>query len=133
MDALIPIVAIIASIGFPAAIAVIALIVYHKRKLARYHVIERAIDSNASPEVVEQLIATINQESSKKVTSPRQKNLIEGTILLALGIGFFAVRLFTNSADDIAGVSITGIILSLLAAAKFVIAFFIIKKDPEQS
>lgn len=131
MDALIPIVAIMASIGFPAAIVVIALIVYHRRKLARYKVIERAIESNASPEVIEQLVASISEQDNKKRTPPRQRNLIHGTVLLALGISLFALR-FIIGGTDVEGMLATGTVLSMLALAKFVIAFFIIKKDPEQ-
>ncbi len=132
-EVLIPIVAITASIGLPAAVIVIALLVYHKRKLAKYQVIEKAIQSNASPEVLDQLIATINQESGKKTTPPRQRNLIHGTLLLALGLSFFAIRLVVSSPENLDGVTITGLVLTLLAVAKFVIAFFIVKKDPEKS
>ncbi len=133
MDALIPIVAIISSIGIPAVVIIIALYTWHKRKIARYNVIERAIESNASPEVIERLVTSISEENGKKRTPPKQRNLIHGTILLALGIGLFSMRFFISAPDDIAGVSITGLVLTLLAAAKFVIAFFILKKDPEQS
>ncbi len=126
---LIPIVAITTSIGLPAAVIVFALFVYHKRKLAKYHVIEKAIESNASPEVLDQLIATIDQESSKKPVMPKQRNLVHGTILLALGLSFFAMRIVVSSPEDMDGVTVTGIVLTLLAVAKFVIAFFIVKKD----
>ncbi len=130
MDAFIPIVAITTSIGVPAAVIVIALFVSHKRKIARYKVIERAIESNANPEVIEQLVATIGEEDNKKRTPPRQRNLIHATILLALGIGFFALR-FIIGGTDIEGMLAVGAILTVLAIAKFIIAFFILKKDPE--
>ena len=131
MDALIPIVAITSSIGIPAVVIVIALYTWHKRKIARYNVIEKAIESNANPEVIEQLVASIGEEDSKRRTPPRQRNLIHGTILVALGISFIAIRFFLNAPDDITGVSITGMILTVLGLAKFIIAFFILKKDPE--
>ena len=133
MDSLIPIVAITSAIGIPAAVIIIAMFVSHRNKIARYNVIQRAIESNASPEVIEQLVASISGENGKTKTPPRQRNLIHGTILLALGIGLFSMRFFLGSPDDIAGVSITGLMLTLLAAAKFIIAFLIIKKDPEQA
>jgi len=126
---LIPIVAITVSIGLPAAVIVFALFVHHKRKLAKYQVIEKAIESNASPEVLDQLIATIEQESSKKPVMAKQRNLIHGTILLALGLSFFAMRIVVSSPEDLDGVTVAGIILTLIAVAKFVIAFFIVKKD----
>ncbi len=133
MDALIPIVAITSSIGIPAVVIIIALSLAHKKKVARYNLIEKSITSNASPEVVEQLVKSIGEEDTKKRTPPRARNLTHGTILLALGISFFAMRFFITTSDDLSGVSITGLILTLLAVAKFVIAFFILKKDPEQS
>ena len=132
MDALIPIVAITSSIGIPAVVIVIALYTWHKRKIARYNVIERAIESNASPEVIEQLVASIGEEDNKKRTPVRQRNLIHGTILMALGLSFLILR-FILGGTDIAGMLATGAILTMLAIAKFVIAFFILKKDPEQS
>lgn len=132
MDALIPIVAITSSIGIPAVVIVIALYTWHKRKIARYNVIEKAIESNANPEVIEQLVATISEEDTKKRTPPRQRNLIHGTILMALGIGFFILR-FIIGGTDIEGMLVTGAILTMLAIAKFIIAFFILKKDPEQT
>ncbi|MCK5785020.1 MAG: hypothetical protein KAH54_00530 [Candidatus Sabulitectum sp.] len=133
MESLIPIVAITSAIGIPAAVIIIGMFVAHKNKIARYNVVQKAIESNATPEVIEQLVASIGGENSKKKTPPRQRNLIHGTILLALGIALFSMRFFMSSPDDIAGVSITGMVLTLLAAAKFIIAFFIVKKDPEQA
>lgn len=133
MNSLIPIVAITTSIGLPAAIVIIALLLSHKKKVARYTLIEKALTANASLEVVEQLVKSIGEQETKKKTPPRTSNLIHGTILLALGISFFAIRFFVTTPDDMSGVSITGLILTLLAVAKFVIAFFILKKDPEQS
>lgn len=130
MEAFIPIVAITTSLGVPAVVIIIALYISHKRKMARYNVIEKAIESNATPEVIEQLVATIGEEDAKKRTPPRQRNLIHGTILLALGIGFFILR-FIIGGTDIAGMLATGAILTMLAIAKFIIAFFILKKDPE--
>ena len=132
MESLIPIVAITSAIGIPAVVIIIGMYISHKRKIARYNVIERAIESNANPEVIEQLVASIGEENTKKRTPPRQRNLIHGTILMALGLGFFILR-FIIGGTDIAGMLATGAILTMLAIAKFIIAFFILKKDPEQS
>lgn len=132
MDALIPIVAITTSMGLPAAIVIVAILVSHRRKMAKYNVIEKAIATNASPEVIEQLVATIGAEEKKKKTPPKQRNLIHGTTLLFLGLAFFIIR-FIIGGTDVTGMMVTGAILTMLAIAKFIIAFFIIKKDPEQS
>ena len=133
MDGLIPIVAITSAIGIPAAVIIIALFLSHRKKVARYTLIEKSISANASPEVVEQLVKSIGEQEIKKKTPPRTSNLIHGTILLALGISFFAMLFFVNGPDDVTGFAITGLVLTLLAVAKFTIAFFILKKDPEQS
>ncbi|MCK5130655.1 MAG: hypothetical protein KAR40_00705 [Candidatus Sabulitectum sp.] len=134
MEVLLPIVAITSAIGIPAVVAVIALYTWHKRKIARYNVIERAIESNANPEVIEQLVASIGEEDTKKRTPPRQRNLIEGTLLMSIGIAFFILR-FIADGTGFGGMLPTGVfpILIMLGIAKFVIAFFILKKDPEQS
>ena len=129
MESLIPIVAITSSIGIPAVVIIIAMLVSHRRKIARYHVIEKAIDSNSSPEVIEQLVATIGEENNSKITPPRQKSLIEGTVFMAGGLGCFAIFFFTGTS----GIFIPAIISTMIGLAKFVIAFFILKKDPEQS
>lgn len=118
------------SIGIPAMVIVAALFISHKRKLARYTVIERAIESNANPEVIEQLVASIGEEQNKRRTPPRQRNLIHATVLMALGISMFALY-FILGGSDVAGMLAAGAILTLLALAKLVIAFFIIKKNPK--
>ena len=130
MDALIPIVAITSAIGIPAMVIIIAMLVSHRRKIARYSVIERAIASDANPEVIEQLVASIGEEDNKKRTPPRARNLIHATILMALGISMFALY-FIIGGTDVEGMLASGAILTMLAIAKFVIAFFILKKDPE--
>ena len=132
METFIPIVAITTSIGVPAVVIIIALFVSHRRKLARYSVIERAIESNANPEVIEQLVSSIGQEENKRRSHPRERNLIQATILMALGLSFF-IMYFIIGGTDVAGVLATGSILTMLAISKFIIALFIIKKDPEES
>ena len=132
MGALIPIVAITTSIGVPAAVIIIALFVWHKRKLARYSLIEKAIESNANPEVIEQLVSSIGQEENKRRTPPRERNLIQATLLTALGLSMFALY-FILGGRDVIGALAAGAILIILALAKFVIALFIIKNDPRQS
>jgi hypothetical protein len=80
MDSLIPIVAILSSIGLPAVVVIIIVLASHRQKIARYNVIEKAIESSASPEVVEQLINSLTEDGSRKSSSPRQKHLTQGTI-----------------------------------------------------
>jgi hypothetical protein len=127
---LIPIVAILSVFGLPALVILIAIIAVYKNKVARYRIIEQAINSNASPEVVERLVATIRSEESKKTAPPRQQNLIHGTLLLAVGIALIAFWFFGQAILPL----YAGTLLALIGLAKFIIAVFIIKRDtPEQS
>ena len=129
-ETLIPIIAILSVFGLPALVILGTVVAIYKSKVARYKVIEQAINSNASPEVVERLLATIQSEENRKTTPPRQRNLIQGTLLLAVGI---ALIVFWLSGGPMALLHV-GTLITLISLAKFIIALFIIKKDaPEQS
>jgi hypothetical protein len=129
-EILIPLAGIIGVFGLPALVALVAIVAVYKNKVARYKVIEQAINSNASPEVVERLVATLQSEAGRKTTPPRQQNLIQGTLLLAVGISLIA---FWGYSCNILPLYI-GTLLTLIGLAKFIIAVFIIKSDtPEQS
>jgi hypothetical protein len=128
-DILIPIVAILSVFGLPALVILGVVVASYKSKVARYKVIEQAINSNASPEVVERLIATIQLEENKKATPPRQRNLIQGTFLLAVGIALIAFWFYSHHDVPLYG----GTLLVLIGLSKFIIALVIIKSDvPEQ-
>ena len=99
-------------------------------KVARYKTIEQAVSSHASPEIVEKLVAMIGAEENKKTEPSRQKNLIHGTLLLAVGIALMAFWLYDGNMAELQA----GTLLTLIGLAKFIIAVFIIKRDtPEQS
>jgi len=131
MDSLIPIVAILSTFGVPAIVVIVIVLISHRNKIARYNVIERAMESNVSPEVMEQLINSISEEDSRKNTPPKQKHLMHGTLLIALGISFFVMR-FIIGGTDLNGLLAAGAVLTMLALAKFIIAFFIVGKTPGQ-
>lgn len=127
---LIPIVAILSVFGLPALVLLVAIVAVYKNKVARYRIIEQAVNNNASPEVVERLVATLRTEDNKKATPPRQQNLIQGTLLLAVGIALIAFWLYSHHTVPL----YAGTLLTLIGLAKFIIAVFIIKSDtPEQS
>ena len=129
-EILIPIVAILSVFGLPALVGLVAIVAVYKNKVARYKVIEQAINNNASPEVVERLVATLQTEENKKTTPPRQRNLIQGTLLLAVGIALIAFWFYSHHTLTL----YAGTLLTLIGLAKFIIAVFIIKSDtPEQS
>ena len=131
-DIIIPVTAILSVFGLPALVGLVAIIAIYKNKVARYKIIEQAINSNASPEVVERLVATIRSEENnkKKSAPPRQQNLIQGTLLLAVGIALIAFWFYRNDVIPL----YAGTLLALIGLAKFIIAVFIIKSDtPEQS
>jgi membrane protein YdbS with pleckstrin-like domain len=129
-DIIIPIAGIIGVFGLPALVVLGIVIAVYKSKVARYKIIEQAVNSNASPEIVEKLVATIRTEESKKTAPSRQKNLIHGTLLLAVGIALMAFWLYDGNVVPL----YAGTLLTLIGVAKFIIAVFIIKRDvPEQS
>ena len=129
-EILIPITAILSVFGLPALVILIAIVAVYKNKVARYRIIEQAINNNASPEVVERLVATLRTEENKKTTPPRQQSLIQGTLLLAVGIALIAFWMYGGETIPL----YAGTLLALIGLAKFIIAVFIIKRDPpEQS
>ena len=129
-EILIPITAILSVFGLPALVILIAIIAVYKNKIARYRTIEQAINSNADPAVVERLIATIRTDENKKPTDPRQQNLIQGTLLLAVGISLVAFWVYGGETIP----WYAGTLFGLIGLAKFIIAVFIIKREsPEQS
>ena len=127
MGALVPLVAITTSIGVPALVIVLIVAFNHKKKIARYNLIESALNSETSPEVVEQLVKSIGEEEEKRTTPPKERHLIHATVLLALGISFFALR-FIIGGNDVTGLTASGAILTMLGLAKLVIAFLIVGK-----
>lgn len=131
MDSLIPIVAITSSIGIPAVVIIILVYLSHRKKIARIDLIEKALKTDTSPEVLEQLVQTISEDEKKKATPPKERHLIHATILLALGISFFALK-FIIGGTDVTGLLVTGAILSMLGLAKLVIAFLIVGKTSEK-
>jgi phosphate starvation-inducible membrane PsiE len=129
-EILIPITAILSVFGLPALVILVAIVAAYKNKVARYKTIEQAINSNADPEVVERLIATIRTDENKKVADPRQRNLIQGTLLLAVGVALIAFWGYGRETIPL----YAGTLFALIGLAKFIIAVFIIKRDtPEQS
>jgi len=131
-EIIIPVTAILSVFGLPALVMLVAIVAIYKNKVARYKVIEQAVNSNASPEVVERLVATMRSEENnkKKAAPPRQQNLIHGTLLLAVGIALIAIWAYSR----FIGPLYAGTLLALIGLAKFIIAVFIIKSDtPEQS
>jgi len=127
MGALVPLVAIVTSIGVPALVIVLIVAYSHKKKIARYDLIEKALNSNTSPEVVEQLVKSISEEEQKRTAPPKERHLTHAVVLIALGISFFALR-FIIGGNDFTGLVASGAVLTMLGLAKLVIAFFIVGK-----
>lgn len=128
MAALIPIIAL--TVPFITAVIVIITIalVSHKKDMAKYDLLEKALGSNSSPETVERLVRSLTAESDKTDTPPRRKNLTHATIFLALGISFFLLKLIIGG-DDLSWLTASGTVLAMLGLAKLVIAFFIVEKN----
>jgi len=131
MDAMIPIVAISTPFLTAAVIVIIIVAASHRKDIAKFNLVEKALQSNSSPEVVEQLVRSISEESRKQDTPPRQRHLTHATVFLALGISFFALR-FIIGGTDVVGLLASAAVLTMLGLAKLVIAFFIVGKPSEK-
>ena len=127
-EILIPLAGIVGVFGLPALVILVAIVAVYKNKVARYRIIEQAVNNNASPEVVERLVAAIRPDESKKTAAPRQQNLIQGTLLLAVGAALIAFWFYGSGTLPL----YAGTLLALIGLAKFIIAIFIIKRDPSE-
>ncbi len=130
MEALVPLVAIVTSIGAPALVVVMIVALNHRKQIAKYDLIEKALQGDSSPEVVDQLVKSLGNEEQKRTTPPRERHLTHATILLSLGISFFLLRVIIGG-TDVTGLTATGTVLAMLGLAKLVIAFLIVGKNPE--
>ncbi len=130
MGALVPLVAIVTSIGVPALVVVMIVAMNHRKQIARYDLIEKALKGDTSPEVVDQLVKSLGNEDQKRTTPPRERHLTHAVVLLALGISFFLLRLIIGG-TEVTGLTATGTVLTMLGLAKLVIAFLIAGRNPE--
>jgi hypothetical protein len=125
----IPIIAILSTIALPLCIVLVAVVLYHKKKVAAYKAIEKAIDSNASPEVIEQLVALSGQAKEPQPIQSRKKYAIEGLSLLAVGLSllvFYMVQQFV-------WILLPAVLLVMLGLARLIVAVFIVKDDKGES
>ncbi len=128
MAALIPIIALAAPFITAVIVVITVALVSHKKDMAKFDLLEKALGSNSSPDTVERLVRSLTAESAKRDIPPRQKNLTHATIFLALGISFFLLKLIIGG-DDLVWLTASGTVLAMLGLAKLVIAFFIVEKN----
>ncbi len=88
----IPIVAIVVSVGGPVAIAIVVLAQRHRQKQKRYEMILRATEAGRSPDEIEELLGAVNGGS------PRNGLLKAGCIVAAMGLGIFLIGVLNDAA-----------------------------------
>jgi hypothetical protein len=98
-DVLIPIVAILVSIGGPVAIAIVVLVQRHRNREKRYEMILRATEAGRSPQEIEELLGTVDGGGSGG-----NALLKAGCIVAAIGLGVFFIGLL----NDVAQMSLGG-------------------------
>jgi hypothetical protein len=128
---LVPILAITTPFLTAAVIVISVLAANHRKDMAKYDLVEKALKSDSSPEMLSELIRSLGTENEKPSTPPRQRHLIHATIFLALAISFFAM-MFIIGGDDVTGLAASGAVLGMLGLAKLVIALFIVGKNTER-
>lgn len=124
-EILIPMFAITALFIIPGMIGLTAVILWFKSRNRLYKTIDDAIDKNASPEVIKQLVELTATKEVKEDTTSKQKHLVDGAIMLAVGIACLVLYCVINK-----GVMIwPGVFLTLIGLAKLCIGGFASKNN----
>ena len=124
-ELIIPLFALTALFVIPAVIGLVAVISWFKTRNRLYQTIEDAIDKNAPPEVIAQLVDMTKSKEEKEEKKSVVKHLSEGGVLFALGIAFLVFRYFGGPA----GVIFPGTFLTLFGLAKFGVAAYAARHD----
>lgn len=128
-EIIIPLAGIFALFIFPASIALIAVLKWHKGRNRLYQSIDDAIEKGAPPEVISQLVAMTESKEEKKPPTSRSKHLSNGAVLLALGIAFLVLRYLGMNSNMI----YPGVFATALGLAFLCIGAFFVKDDPTDS
>jgi hypothetical protein len=114
---LIPIVAIIISIGGPIALVIVIITLKHREDLARYDTIRRAVEAGRPAEEVERML----KASGGGSTPNPNKSLRTGIILIGIGIGTGLTGFFIGNTSTYAGMAF----LCALGAAFILVWHFV--------
>lgn len=117
---LIPILAIVLSIGGPVAIVIVAMVHSHRKDLAVNRMVGDAVASGRSPEEISQIIASVKGTDGV----PRKRNALRTSlILIGLGLGMCTIGPITGNMQAFIG---AGLVFFLGLA--FLAIWFLIEK-----
>jgi hypothetical protein len=128
-EILIPMFAITALFIIPGLIGLTAVILWFKSRNRLYQSIDVAIEKNAPPEVISQLVAMSESNVKKEDKTSRQKHISDGAVILAVGIAFLVIYFLGISP----WVIWPGLFLTLIGLAKLCIGIFADKDDSTDS
>jgi hypothetical protein len=116
---LIPIVAIVLSIGGPITIVIVVLAMKHKEEQAKYETIRKAVEAGRPTAEVEQML----RASGATPPNPK-KSLRTGIILCGIGLGTGLIALFAGEPEAYAGM---GFLLALGFA--FIVVWLLVDRN----
>ena len=122
---IIPIFAMTALFVIPALIGLTAIVMWFKTRNRLYKTIEDAVEKNAPPEVIAQLVALAETKAEKEDKSSPVKHFTDGAVLLALGVAFLVFYMRGGPQ----GVIFPAVFLTLFGVAKFCIAAFVARHE----
>jgi hypothetical protein len=98
---LIPIVAILVSIGGPIALVIVILSLRHREELAKYDTIRKGVEAGRPAAEMEQILRATGSSSAPNPN----KSLRTGIILFGIGIGTGLTGLFIGNTNTYAGMA----------------------------
>ena len=124
-EIIIPIFALTALFVIPAIIGLIAVLKWFQSRDRLYQSIDEAIEKNASPEVISQLVSLTESKESREPKSSRIKRFSDAAFWLAMGVGF--IVFYYHGGPK--GVIFPGVFMSLYGLILLGIAAFVAKDD----
>lgn len=125
MDNLVPIAAIVLSIGGPLAIAAIVILLQHRQQVMLSQMVSNAVAAGRSPEEVREIIDAFK---GRTAGSGGRKSLRTGIILMAVGLGLALLTPVTGSIEALGA----GGFMVILGLA-FVVIWLLIDKPKNQN
>ena len=128
-ELIIPLAGIFALFVVPALVGLTFIILWYKSRNRLYRSIDEAIDKNAPPEVINQLVTLTESKEKKDPKGSKVKRLTDAAFWVAIGVGFLFFFYFGGPR----GVIFPGIFMTLYGLILLCIAIFAVKDDKTDS
>ncbi|NLP06100.1 hypothetical protein GX411_09150 [Candidatus Fermentibacteria bacterium] len=125
MDNLVPIAAIVLSIGGPLAIALVVILLQHRQQAMLNQMVSSAVAAGRSPDEVREIIEAVKGRPSG---SSGRRSLRTGIILAAVGLGLAFIALVTGTPAALGAAG-----FMILLGLAFVAIWFLVDKPKNQS